>query len=47
MKKILPYIFFGSWLLCGCSLDGFFNGSAPITCIAAITAMLCVFAMSK
>lgn len=39
MRKALPYIFFFAWILCGCSLDTFFDGWAPVVVLAALVAI--------
>lgn len=44
MKKAAGVIFFMSWLLCGCSIDQFFDDwrACVIFVVALITAIICI-----
>lgn len=39
--KALMAIFFSAMLLCGCSLESFFDGGAPVAILALLVAMGC------
>jgi len=39
MEKALITVFFASWLLCGCSVEKFFDGGAPVAILAALVAV--------
>lgn len=41
MDKALITVFFASWLLCGCSVENFFDGGAPVAILAALVAIAC------
>ena len=45
MKKIIPYIFFISWILCGCSIESFFDGGAPVAILAVLVAIACAYVL--
>lgn len=47
MQKAACIIFFFAWLLCGCSVESFFEGGAPVAIIAVLVAIACVFIMRK
>ena len=32
-------VFFASWIACGCSIETFFDGGAPVVLISLITAV--------
>ena len=40
-------VFTASWLLCGCSLESFFCGGAPVVILAALVAMGCAAFMGR
>lgn len=44
-KKIIGIVFFIAWLVCGCSVESFFDGAAPITILAIFVAMGCAAIM--
>ena len=41
MQKLIGIIFILSWLLCGCTLDTFFDGGAPVFLAALVTVIIC------
>ena len=41
MKKAAGILFPISWLLCGCSIETFFEGGAPIVVLAVLVATAC------
>ena len=41
MDKALITVFFASWLLCGCSVETFFDGGAPVAILAVLVAIAC------
>lgn len=47
MDNVLLFLFFGSWLLCGCSLEAMFDNptSTGVTVVALIVAIVCAAVM--
>lgn len=47
MMKIIHYVFFIAWLLCGCSLETLFESPAcsAVTILALIVAVACAAVM--
>ena len=45
MQKVIMVIFFAAWLLCGCSVESFFDGGAPVTILAALVAIACALVL--
>ena len=47
MGKVIPYIFFAAWLLCGCSIESMFESPAcsAVTILALIVAVACAAVM--
>lgn len=45
MEKTLMTVFFASWLLCGCSVEKFFDGGAPVAILAGLVAVGCAMIM--
>ena len=41
MQKVVGIMFILSWLLCGCTIDTFFDGGAPVFITALIVAVIC------
>lgn len=41
MIDVVSYIFIFTFILCGCSLDGFFDGNAPMTLFCLFVTMVC------
>lgn len=41
MQKIVGIMFILSWLLCGCTIDTFFDGGAPVFITALAVAVVC------
>lgn len=41
MKDALMIIFFIAMMLCGCSVEAFFDGGAPVAILAALVAIAC------
>ena len=39
--EILGIVFFISWLVCGCSVEKFFDGGAPVAVLAVLVAIAC------
>lgn len=37
--RSMMVIFLMSWLLCGCSVESFFDGGAPVVILAALVAI--------
>ena len=37
--EILGIVFFISWLVCGCSVEKFFDGGAPVAVLAVLVAI--------
>ena len=40
-KKVIGIVFFASWLLCGCSVETFFDGGAPVAILSVLVAIAC------
>lgn len=40
MQKLIGIIFILSWLLCGCTLDTFFDGGAPVFLISLLVVVV-------
>lgn len=43
--EILGIVFFISWLVCGCSVEKFFDGGAPVAILAALVAIACAYVL--
>lgn len=41
VKNVALVIFFMAWIICGCSVEEFFNGGAPVVILAALVAIAC------
>lgn len=41
MKKAMTVVFIIAWFLCGCSVESFFEGGAPLVIITALVAIAC------
>lgn len=39
VKNVALVIFFMAWIICGCSVEEFFNGGAPVVILAALVAI--------
>lgn len=37
--RAMMVIFLMAWLICGCSVESFFEGGAPVTILAALVAI--------
>lgn len=48
MRKVIPYIFFMSWLLCACSVDQMLDDwrAGWTAVVALVVAIACAIAMS-
>ena len=44
-KKVIGIVFFVSWLLCGCSVETFFDGGAPVAILAVLVAIACAYVL--
>lgn len=40
-ENIVSCVFILAFILCGCSLDGFFDGNAPMTLFCLLVTMVC------
>ena len=47
MQKVAGVLFFVAWLLCGCTVDTFFDGGAPIFFVALFVVAICVAALEE
>ena len=47
MQKVAEILFFVSWLLCGCTVDTFFDGGAPIFFASLLIAAICMAVLSR
>ena len=45
MEKTMMTVFFASWLLCGCSIETFFDGGAPVAILAVLVAIACAYVL--
>lgn len=45
MQKLVGGIFILSWLLCGCTIDTFFDGGAPVFLVSLLVVIICVIVM--
>ena len=41
MKSALMIIFFIAMMICGCSVESFFDGGAPVAILALLVAIAC------
>lgn len=41
MKRVCEILFVLSWLLCGCSIETFFDGGAPAFCLGVAVVVVC------
>ena len=41
MERALMIVFFAAMMLCGCSVETFFDGGAPVAILAALVAVGC------
>lgn len=41
MQRIAGILFVLSWLLCGCSIETFFDGGAPAFCLSMAVVVVC------
>lgn len=48
MRKVIPYIFFMSWLLCACSVDQMLDDwrAGWTVVVAVIVAIVCIIALN-
>lgn len=44
-KKVIGIVFLTSWLLCGCSVETFFDGGAPVAILAVLVAIACAYVL--
>jgi hypothetical protein len=44
-KKVIGIVFFASALLCGCSIETFFDGGAPVAILAVLVAIACAYVL--
>ena len=44
-EKTLMVVFFTAWLLCGCSVETFFDGGAPVAILAVLVAIACAYVL--
>lgn len=44
-EKALMIVFFVMWLLCGCSIETFFDGGAPVAILAVLVAIACAYVL--
>lgn len=47
MKKAVGIIFLFAWLLCGCSIESFFTGGAPVVILTALVAIAAAVVMGS
>ena len=47
MQRLAGIIFLLSWLLCGCTIDTFFDGGAPVFITALIVAVICAVVLGS
>ena len=47
IKKAVGILFFISWLLCGCSVETFFTGGAPVVILTALVAIAAAVVMGS
>lgn len=40
MQRLVGIIFILSWLLCGCSIDTFFDGGAPVFLVSLLVVIV-------
>ena len=45
MQRLVRIIFVVAWLLCGCTVETFLDGGAPIFLIALIVAAACAYVL--
>lgn len=43
----MPIVFCISWLICGMSLETFFDGGAPVVIVSALVCVACAAAMRQ
>ena len=41
MERALMIVFFTTMMLCGCSVEAFFDGGAPVAILTALVAVGC------
>lgn len=46
-NSILMTVFFMALVLCGCSVEGFFDGGAPLAILAALVAVACAVVLGS
>lgn len=44
---MLNKAFFAAWLICGMSLETFFDGGAPVVIVSALVCVACAAAMGR
>lgn len=47
MQRLVGIIFILSWLLCGCTIETFFDGGAPIFLLALAVMIVCAGVMGE
>lgn len=40
-------VFFASWMVCGCSIETFFEGGAPLVIISLLVAIACAMVLGS
>lgn len=46
MQRLVGIIFILSWLLCGCTIETFFDGGAPIFLVSLLVVIICAVALA-
>lgn len=47
MQRLVGIVFILAWLLCGCTIDTFFEGGAPIFLVSLLVVIICAKALSR
>ena len=46
MQRLVGIVFILAWLLCGCSIDTFFDGGAPVFLVSLLVGIICAMVLS-
>ena len=46
MQRMVGIVFILAWLLCGCSIDTFFDGGAPVFLVSLLVVIICAMVLS-
>lgn len=47
MQRLVGIVFVLAWLLCGCSIDTFFDGGAPVFLVSLLVVIICAMVLSR